>query len=289
MKKNLRLVFVFVLITVFLVSCNQTSTDQSQKKESVFDRVIRTGKINAAYVIDPPGCSKDPNTNKIYGISVETLEAAAKNLNLKLEWTEEVGWGTMIEGLKTDRYDIVCSGIWPNASRSKLVDFCTPLFYSGIGVYVRSDEERFDDKDLKKINQDSVKIATIDGEMSDIIARYQFPKAQRISVPQLSDVSHILLNVVQKKADIAFVEPYIAYRFLKNNPGSVKNISAERPIRVYPNTMMFKRNQMEFKTMLNITLRELINSGVVNGLVDKYEPAPGLLNRVALPYHPLVK
>jgi ABC-type amino acid transport substrate-binding protein len=250
---------------------------------------MRTGKIRAAYVIYPPGCSKDPNTGKIYGISVETLEAAATNLNLKLEWTEEVGWGTMIEGLKTDRYDIVSSGIWPSSSRSKQVDFCTPLFYSGIGVYVRTNEERFSISDLKEINQDTVKIATIDGEMSDIIARSQFTKAQRVSVPQLSDVSQILLNVIQKKADVAFVEPYIAYRFLENNPGTVKNIAAGRPIRVFPNTMMFKRNQMEFKTMLNITLTELINSGFVNGLVDKYEPAPGLLNRVALPYQPLEK
>jgi ABC-type amino acid transport substrate-binding protein len=48
-------------------------------------------------------------------------------LNLKVEWTEEVGFGQMIEGLSARRYDIVGSGIWQNAARSEQADFSLPL------------------------------------------------------------------------------------------------------------------------------------------------------------------
>lgn len=288
MRKRSAVVVLGIVVLIFLtsfavVSCGKNSRNTGQKKETVYDRVVEAGKIRCGYVIYPPGSLKDPNTGKLSGISIETLEAAGKNMELEIEWTEEVGWGTMIEGLLANRYDMIGSPVWANSTRGKLVDFSAPLFYSAIGVYVRHDDDRFTNN-LQTINSENVRIATIDGEMSDIIAQAQFPKAQRVSLTQLSDVSQILLSVAQKKADVTFVEPVIGYQFLKNNQDTVKNIAAEKPIRIFPNTMMFRRGEMEFKAMLNTALEELINGGFVDELLDKYEEFPGTLYRPAYPY-----
>lgn len=278
-------VIIFAIFSIVLLgACQNTPVQQAnQSQETVYGRAIKAGKIRCAYVVYPPGTMKDPNTGKLSGIAVETIEEAGKNLGLSVEWTEEVGWGTMIEGLETNRYDLVVSGIWPNASRAKLVAFSEPLYYSGIGVYVRQSDNRFSGN-LGAFNSENMKIATIDGEMSDIIARNQFPRAQRISLPQLSDVSQLLLNVSQGRADVTFVEPYIGNSFLQNNPGTVKNLVPQKPIRVFGNTVMFRRGQPEFESMLNAAIVELINSGFVDGLVDKYETFPGSLYRRSLPY-----
>jgi ABC-type amino acid transport substrate-binding protein len=282
--KPLLLTYTLVLTGIVLqAGCRYTSPTVQGTQETVYSRVIKSGKIRCAYVIYPPGLIKDPNSGKISGIAAETVEEAGKNLGLQIEWTEEVGWGSMIEGLETDRYDLVVSGIWPNASRAKLVDFSTPLYYSGIGVYVRQNDSRFDET-LKGLNAQGIKISTIDGEMSDIIARNQFPSAGRISLPQNADVSQLLLNVSQGRADLTFVEPYIADQFLKNNPGTIKNIVEQKPIRVFGNTVMFKRGQMEFKSMLDTTFEELINSGFVDSLVDRYETSPNIFYRRSFPY-----
>ena len=120
--------------------------------------------------------------------------------------------------------------------------------------------------------------------MSDIIAHQQFPNAKQVSLPQLADNAQMLLNVVEKKADATFVEPYIAELFLKNNPGSLKNLAADHPIRVFPNTLMLRKGAYEFKTMLDIALTELINSGYADDLLRKYTSDPRALYRVALPY-----
>jgi ABC-type amino acid transport substrate-binding protein len=280
----LSIVALILLAGLLLSSCQDTPVQQTdQSQETVYSRVIKAGKIRCVYVVYPPGAIKDPNTGKLSGIAVETIEEVGKNLGLKIEWTEEVGWGTMIEGLETNRYDLVVSGIWPNASRAKLVSFSEPLYYSGIGVYVRQNDSRFSG-DLGAFNSENIKIATIDGEMSDIIARGQFPRAQRVSLPQLSDVSQVLLNIAQGRADVTFVEPYIGNQFLQNNPGSVKNLVPQKPIRIFGNTVMFRRGQPEFESMLNTAMVELINSGFVDGLVDKYETFPGALFRRSLPY-----
>jgi polar amino acid transport system substrate-binding protein len=249
----------------------------------VYERVIKAAKIRCGYVVYPPSCIKDPNSGKISGIMVDTIRQVGKNLSLDIDFTEEVAWGSMIEGLQTDRYDLVVSGIWPNSSRAKLVDFSDPLYYSAIGVYVRQDDDRFKGN-WRAINAAGVKIATIDGEMSDIIARTQFPDAARDSLPQTADVSRLLLEVATRKADVTFVEPYFGYEYLKSNPGSVKNIATERPIRIFGNTVMFRGGQPKFKAMLNTAIEESINTGSVDALLDQYEPEPGLFYRKAFPY-----
>ncbi|MFO0754891.1 MAG: transporter substrate-binding domain-containing protein [Byssovorax sp.] len=276
------LVASVVFFAQFVACGNKSGQGGEPQVKTVHDRVTAAGEIRAAYVVYPPSAIKDPNSGKLSGISVEVIEKAGENLGLKIRWTEEVGWSTMIEGLLTDRYDLVVSGIWPNASRARQVDFSTPIFYSGIGVYVKATDDRFGD--LKSINSATVKIATVDGEMSDIIAKGEYPSATRVSLPQLSDVSQLLLHVSQSKADVTFLEPAVAYQFISKNPGSVKNIRVSAPIRVFGNTVMFKRNQVEFKAMLNSTLEELLNSGFVDKVIDRYEPFPGAFYRVAHPY-----
>ena len=249
---------------------------------SVYDRVIHAGKIRCGYVVYPPGSFKDPNSGRLYGIAIETLERAGKNLGLSIEWTEEVGWGSMIEGLEANRYDMIGNVVWANSTRGKVMDFSLPLFFSPIEVYTRAGDTRFD-QDLQSINTASVKISTIDGEMSDIISRSQFPAAARVSLPQLSDVSQALLNVKQKRADVAFVEPYIAEQFIKNNPDSLRQVPERRPLRIFGNCYMFRTDQPAFKSMIDTAVEELLDSGFVDQLVRKYTPANSVL-LPALPY-----
>jgi ABC-type amino acid transport substrate-binding protein len=261
------------------------STAATNARESVYERIMRTGVIRAAYITYPPAVMKDSATGKLTGTFVETLEEVAKNLGVKLEWTEEVGWGAQIEGLKTDRYDIIGSPVWANPNRGKLTTMSIPVYYSGIGVWVRADDNRFEG-DLSKINAPDVRIGTIDGETADLIARTSFPSAQRISSPQLTDISEKFLQLQTSKADVVFAEPFFGFEFLKNNNGTVKNIAAAKPIQVLGNCYMFKENEFQMKGMMDVAIQGLLNSGFVDRVLKKFEPAPGTFYRVADPYKP---
>lgn len=275
---------ITAVLTVHLMGPKPPGTSaNTPATASVFDRVLKSGTIRCGYVIYPPGLIKNPNTKAIEGVFPETLAAASKALGLKVEWVEEVGWGSMIEGLEADRYDMICSPVWANASRAKRADFTVPLFYSGIGIYTRTDDHRFD-ADQAALNSSSVKLATIDGEMSDIISHQDFPEASRVSLPQLSDNSQLLLGLKDKKADATFVEPYIAQQFLASNPGTIRNIALEKPIRIFPNTMMVKKGETKLRTMMDTALLEVLNSGVVDKILRRYSKEPGTFYPVALPY-----
>jgi len=278
------ILFFYACVPLFLGSClHAGSSTAVSQRETLYDRVMRTGKIRCGYVVYFPDCIKDPNSGKLSGIGIDTLEMVANKLGLKVEWTEEVGWGSMLEGLQTGRYDLVPSLVWTNSNRAKLMDFSQALFYSPIYVYIRPGEKRFSTS-LENINSPDVKIVVMDGETAQVIANNDFPKAKQVSLPQLSDYSQVLLTLATKKADLALVEPSVTIQFLKSNPGAVTVLDPAHPIRVFPNCWMFNRGEMEFKNMIDTVLAEVQNSGALEKILKKYEPAPNTLFRVALPY-----
>ena len=260
----------------------QTKQIESNKPVSLLSMVLEKGEIRAGYVIDPPALIKDPNTGALSGIFYDTMQEAGKNLGLKINWVEEAGWGTMIEGLEAGRYDIIVTDLWPNAARSKSIDFTNALYYIPIGVYVRPGDNRF--SNLNAINSSDITIATIDGEMSSLIAQTDFSQAKVISLAQDTPVSQVLLNVSTKKADVTFAQPAIAEEFLANNPGAVENIAKENPVRYFPNTMGVPKDEEGFKSMINTALEELSNNGTVDRLIAQYEKYDGSYYPVAKPY-----
>lgn len=268
----------------FLGACSNAAIGiANNARQSTYDRIMQSGKIRCGYLIWPPGCIKDPNTGKLSGIGIDAFELVAKKLGLSVEWVEEVSMGTMSEGLITGRYDLVPSPIWTNANRAKVIGFSRPLYYSPLYVYARRGDRRFKNH-WELIDSSKVKIAIVDGGTVEVVAQDDFPHAQKLSMPQLSDNAQLLLNVGTGKADVTFAEPLVADRYMQNNPGMVENINTDKPIRIFANSWMFKRGEFEFKAMLDTVLDEVINSGAMDKIIAKYEKAPHQVLRVALPY-----
>jgi len=251
--------------------------------ESLYDRVLRTGKIRAGYMEWYPFLNKDPNTKKVTGIGFETLDLATKRLGLKLDLTEEVTWGTMIEGLRTNRYDILACPVWANATRARVADFSRPICYGPVCAFTRYGDKRIDSS-LKGVAEGKYKIATTDGEMAEIISKTDFPKASRLSLPQSAPISDMMLCVATGKADLTFGDPPFVWEFMKHNPKSIQNITPNNPLRVFPTVYMFKAGEAEFKAMLNTALDEIANSGELEKTLAKYEPYPKAYLRCATPY-----
>lgn len=283
---NALLVNLMIGIGIFYFGCDGQNNPPTVNQGSVvYDRVIGSGKIRCGYLVAPPDLIKDPNTGKISGISAETVEQAGRRLGLQIEWVEEVNFGNMIEGLNSDRYDLLCSTVWQNSTRGKIAEFTVPLYFSGVGAYVRKGDSRFTNN-ISSINDPKIKIATTDGEMAEIIAKEDFPQATLNSLPQLSDTSQLLLEVASGKADITFITPTVAALYTKNNPDKVINITQEKPIRIFPHTLMMKGGEFRFKSMLDTVIDEMFNNGLLDTLIDRYAVAPDAYYRRAFPYRP---
>lgn len=287
MKSKLQtfaLVLSLVAVTG-LIGCPQQAANQPRSSQPAFDRVINTKSIRVGYISYPPSLIKDPNTKAISGIFHDVLQEIGRRADLKIDFVEEVTWGTMIEAVNSGRVDLICTGLWPNSTRAKFADFTEAVYFSPIKSYVKAGDNRFNNN-LGRANDPSIKVATIDGEMTSIIAKTDFPKATDHSMAQSTDVSQVLLEVAGGKAAITFVEPAIARDFLEKNPDSVQEVSGVPPVRVFPNVMMVAKGETKLIAFLNTSLNELANTGFIDQAITQYEKVAHLFLRRALPYRP---
>lgn len=270
------------VVSTGLTTSACTNQPTQAAHESVYARVLKSGTIRASYADYPPYAIKDAKTGQLSGIYVDTLNEVGKRLNLKVKWAEEVGWGAIFESLNSNRVDIFGAGIWRNATRGKVGDFSSPLIYNVIKVYGRPDGKTFASTD--DINKPDVRIATLDGAIEDVIAKSDYPAAQKVSVPQLNPWSDVLLNITSKKADLTFAEPAAVNLYLEKNPGTLVELFPDQPIRVFANAYAFKLGEPEFKAMIDSAIQEMQSDGTIERIIRKYEKRPGEYLRVTPPY-----
>jgi len=283
MNKTSVLSLVIALIALVTVFVQKPQDATQAKKETVYERVIRTGTIRCGYGVWDPIIIKDPNTGKLSGIFYDYMEALGKELSLKIEWDSNLNWSDWNVGLQLGRYDAACVGIWPMAHRSRESDFTMPLYYIAMYAYVRSDDTRFDGG-LEKANDPGVAFAGQDGTVSMQLVEKRFPKAKLVSLSDMVGQADPLLYVVNKKADIVLMDKVTADSFMENNPGKLKQVATVDPVSFYGNTLGVKIGEDAFRRMLDAATRDLMSSGVIEQIITKYEKHPNSFYRVAKPF-----
>lgn len=268
--KNIIVPILLAVIVAYLTVQLVNPATEPDKSETAFDRVVRTGTIRCGYFLFPPLAMKDPNTNDLTGITVDIFNRLGKNLNLKVEWTEEVDFAGLIPGLQTGRYDAICTPMWPTAARAREVEFITPQFFAALGVWVRADDDRFTNN-IPALNDESITISGIDGQIEQTIHDDQFPKAKMVSLPGGTNFSESLLNVAAKKADVTFVDRAAGALFAEKHPGKLKDI-ADSPLRVFPFSIAVMGGETRLKNMMDIAIDELHNTGYIQRKLDEYDP-----------------
>lgn len=246
------------------------------KKETLFEKLQRTHTMRCGYISwSKSYFSKDPNTGKFEGIGYEMAEAVAQTLGIKLEWVEEVGVGTMYEGLNTGRYDAVCTPIWLDAIVAANSTMTIPAYSSPVHAYARGDDTRFIENDpdaLAKINNKDIKLVDVDGSNGVIIYKNRYPNATLLSMPGTMSGAEIIQQVAQKKADITQQNPAYVEDFLKVNPGALKRVTA-KPLNIYPTALfILPPNEWQTKEWIDQAVITMINIGTVERILDVFDP-----------------
>lgn len=248
---------------------------------TAYEQVLRDNRIRAGFVSYPPGSIVDPRMKEVSGIFPDLLRRIGHNTGLDVQFTEEVSWATLIEGLETGRYDII-GGVWANPNRGKMATISKPVFFSGVGVWVRANEDRFSlNQNWASLNFKDVRIGAIDGSTPLNIARSQFPNATLVTYPNFTTESQMFLDLTTNKIDVFFAEPAQGTLFLRSNPDTIRNIAVGKPIRVFGHVFLMRRGEFQFKNMIDTAIDDLWGSGVIDELIDKYEPTPGAFYRRA--------
>lgn len=258
------------------------SSPTSSTYQSTYERVLSSGKLRCGYILWPLTVEKDPNTGSFKGAYFDFVEKVASEMGLTVEWTQEVPFADMFEALNSQRVDAICAGIWPSEKRALHGEFTLPIAYQSVQAYARADDHRFD-SDLNLINNPEIKIATIDGEMSQTIRARSAPKSTEYSMPKDTDGAQLLLSVSSGKADLTFTERGSAETYLRSNPDSIRMVSKE-PLSAHGVTMVLRKGEMELKTAMDIATQALLLNGEVDKILNRYDPERRYFERVKRPF-----
>lgn len=246
----------------------------AQTQETAYDRVVRTGVLRCAYISwSEDYFAKDPVTGAFRGVGYDLAEALAQNLKIKIDWVEEVSVATMYEGLKTGRYDAICTPVWQDASGGTHATFTRAAYYSPVYAYARGDDTRFDLGDpqvLDKINQPSVTVADVDGSNGVEIHKNRYPKAHIAFVPGTAGAPEVIMQVMTHKADITQQNSAAVEDFLKRNPGALKRVT--RQLTTFPvSVIVVPKGDERLREWVDLGVTSLLQFGALDRILDVYD------------------
>lgn len=262
------------LISLFLILISLSLPANAQEKDSVFDRIMRTGVIKCGYYVFPPITYRDPATDELSGLSVDMMNLIGERAGLKIEWTEEVSFGNWVTALQADRFDMVCTPMWPEIPMARVAAFSKPMFYAGLSPLVRENDNRFTDGDLERFNAPDVTFLAQDGNALESLTKATFPKAKLKVLPAMMDGPTMMQEIVTGKADAILLDKNALISYNKNSPVKLKLISPEKPIKVQPFTFVMRRNEMILKDFMDNAIQSINNDGSIKRMLEKWEPEP---------------
>lgn len=145
------------------------------KHESTWERIRRSGEIRVGYSLEAPYAFRDAQ-GRVTGEAPEVARAVLERMGVKrIEWVH-AEFGALIPKLKSGRFDIIATGMYPTTERQREITFSRPSFCVGPGLLVLkgNPQNLHDYADLA--GQTAVRLAVLAGAV-------ERNKAQRAGVP----------------------------------------------------------------------------------------------------------
>jgi polar amino acid transport system substrate-binding protein len=233
-------------------------------------RILDTRQMRCGYISqNAPMIIKDPNTGQLSGIFYDLTERLGELAHLEILWTTDTSFATFPQDLTLGKYDVCAGGLWPSVPKSEIVQYSLPAFYSGLGVYVRNDDNRFD-ANVDRLNDPHFRIATLDGDTSQIVQRRHYPQASVIELPDSLEVSMLAETVITGKADATLIEKAVADLYKQKNPGSLRNLTEDKPLQVFKNTWAFAYGSPRLQTIIDTAVEAMIADGYVDQVLSTH-------------------
>ena len=124
----------------------------------------------------------------------------------------------------------------------------------------------------------------MDGDFSLLIADKKFPKAKKIQVPASADPTEINLNVLTGKADFASNDSFSVGYFNAANHDELIAVFPDKPLAVLKTGASLKKGEIDLVRLLDDGIENLIATGEINDILDKYDPKNERMKRPAVPW-----
>jgi hypothetical protein len=180
----------------------------------------------------------------------------------------ERNWGNILDGLVDDVYDIVATPLFHTFERSRKVRFSSPLFFSNIGLYVKSETVKGHNwtKGMTVLEMktalsgaNDLSFIVVNGEISEKLTS-KYAKQNKIILSEDSVLRCSVFDDIANSVDphpkyAFFCESFYARIHPKVMDGTVVNLLGPHQI-LYPVCFAMRMGDYQLANLLNIRLLE---------------------------------
>jgi len=248
MKKWMLLV-VTACVTFALAACG-TSSSSDDKKTLVMG-------TSADY---PPFESKDGD--QIVGFDVDLANALAKKTGHEIE-VKDMDFNGLVTALKTNKVDIVLSGMTPTPKRKKQVDFSN-VYYTAHNTIVTKKSSGIKSLDDLKGKTVGVQLGSIQEEKAK-----ELTPDYNLKVENRNRISDLTEEIKAGRFDAAIIEDIVAEKYIDKNEELVGYNLPKEPDEKAGSAIAFKKGS-DLTEKFNKALEEMEKSGELEKLKEKW-------------------
>jgi glutamate/aspartate transport system substrate-binding protein len=268
MKNRIRL--TAALIATGVAAVTPTAGAQTLKKIADSNTITvsyRESSVPFSYLIGP---------NKAVGFAVDLADAVVDDVraNLKRPALEvvhmPVNAQTRMPLLINGTYDLECGSTTNNATRGKEVSFAISHFYTGTRLLTKKSSGIKSYADLANKT-----VASTAGSTNEAVLRKYIADKNLSTEIVLGKDYDDSMRLVEEGRAVAFaMDDILLFGLMANskNPGSLEVVGDT--LQVEPYGCMLRKDDPEFKTLVDGTIKRLMQSGEFSRLYTKWFESP---------------
>lgn len=271
----MRLIYIVIIAAVAALVTSATYVKLQKPNtvgvsHSAYDRIMETGVLRCGYFVLDGFLNKDLQTGAISGPAYDIVEALAKKISIKVEWVKEAGFASIGEDLKHGRYDMMCAPLLPNGARSRVMGMSRPVWWQPLTIWLAADDARLN-RPPEWLNNADTKFSVIDGTGFPTVVSSFYPQAAMVALPEMTPISEMFLELTGRKVDALLMIHFPAVKYAENNAGAIAQYT-DRIVSYLPYRFAWAKDDYQMAEMMDIALEELIYTGAINNILDKYDP-----------------
>lgn len=257
MKKIFALILAVLMIASVSMLAACGDSDSATKDEAS----AKTKLVMATNASFPPYEYKEDGVN-IIGIDADIAQAIADKLDMKLE-IKDVDFSTIVEGVKSGKYDMGMAGMTVNEERLQSVNFSTS-YATGVQVIIVPEDSPITSVDDLFADGATYKVGTQEATTGYI---YMLDDLGADRVVSYKTGNLAVANLIAGKVDCVVIDNEPAKAYVAENEG-LKILDTEYVTEDY--AICVAKENTELLEKINGALDELIKDGTVQKIIDKY-------------------
>ncbi|MGY3749852.1 ABC transporter substrate-binding protein/permease [Vagococcus acidifermentans] len=259
MKKTLFKGWLAILSVLFILISGLPLSASAQESDPVLDRIKERGSLIVGLSADYPPYEFHATVDgkdTIVGIDISIAEKIAEDLGVELK-VEEYGFDALLGALKTNKIDIVISGMSPTPERKKEVNFSIAYMDVKQKVVIRKDDlDRF-----QSVNDfNGVKVGAQKQTTQEELAKNELTGSQVVSLQKLTDV---ILQLQNKKIDAAVVEGPVAEAYVSQDENLVFAESVQFRDADKQTAVAIQKGAPVFEAKINATIETIREKNLI--------------------------